>query len=255
MSLIQAPLSTDDLYEISSSLLIRNTHSEYLVYPGKCAALKSLLYALTSSENNYQVDVDKLLEAVTKFGLISPFPYFVKLHASHSLDKCFEREQLKGNTLESRPQSSKGKPLIIGRSKKNLASTTMQSLKPLNFLSSTTEGIDRRPSSVRKQNNGSETTKQKQSVDGNETSVGKFGTGGSLIITSNSPHDGMIRLDSTSSLLAQHFSLIRELRTYMHDFKQLIENESEIKDVWRCFENLAKLLENGCNYLSFPCQL
>lgn len=67
--------------------------------------------------------------------------------------------------------------------------------------------------------------------------------------------DNYLRLDNTSSLFAQHYSLIRELKLYMQEFKQLIESEADIKEVWKGFENLSTVLDTGCQFLSFPVQL
>lgn len=67
--------------------------------------------------------------------------------------------------------------------------------------------------------------------------------------------DGYLKLDRTAALFAQHYSIIREVKHYVEDFRGVINGESDIKEVWKCFENLATLLESASSFLSFPTQL
>ena len=235
-------ISFEDLLEISSFLLERKSNSEYLIFPGKVATLKAYLYSLTSQENNYIVHLDKLLEAMIKFGLICPSPYYIHaLSHTQATDRSIIRDPPRSQ-LDYRPQSGRETKLLNrGVGSKNVFKNTSGFLGPANFEKR--NSIVKRKKSI----NASEVVPNKPNRETNEVLMHKTPPPASL--------EGYFKLDTTSALFAQHFTLIRDLKKYMNDFKELIENESEIKEVWRCFENLARLLEDGCNYLSFPVQM
>jgi len=53
-------------------------------------------------------------------------------------------------------------------------------------------------------------------------------------------------MDSTSALFAQHFSILRELRSYCKKFKDTLIKEDNIEIVWTEFSNILSILETGC---------
>ena len=67
--------------------------------------------------------------------------------------------------------------------------------------------------------------------------------------------EGCLKIDNTSTLFAQHYTLIRELKNYVKDFRVLLKDESDVREVWKHFESLATILDTGCQYLNFPIQI
>ena len=67
------------------------------------------------------------------------------------------------------------------------------------------------------------------------------------------------RLDATSTLIAQHFSIVRELRGYCGHIKDNLKRgpggDYNLDEIWAIFDNLVDTLESGCDFLNFPIQL
>lgn len=59
-------------------------------------------------------------------------------------------------------------------------------------------------------------------------------------------------MDSSSSLFAQHFSILRELRSYCIQFRESVKSESEPEVIWKHFDNIMNILEAGTQFLNFP---
>lgn len=66
------------------------------------------------------------------------------------------------------------------------------------------------------------------------------------------------KADVSSSLLAQHFAILRELSQYCSLLKENIGVDPEamnLEDAWRNFNHLVELLEAGCDFLHYPIKL
>ncbi|KAL4466811.1 hypothetical protein ABPG74_010408 [Tetrahymena malaccensis] len=61
-----------------------------------------------------------------------------------------------------------------------------------------------------------------------------------------------IKIDSTSALFAQHFSILREMRLYCKNFKESYSKEEDKEVLWAQFGNILNILEAGCQFLNFP---
>eukprot|EP00828_Plagiopyla_frontata_P021586 TRINITY_DN28172_c0_g1_i2.p1 TRINITY_DN28172_c0_g1~~TRINITY_DN28172_c0_g1_i2.p1 ORF type:complete len:429 (-),score=45.32 TRINITY_DN28172_c0_g1_i2:28-1314(-) len=59
-------------------------------------------------------------------------------------------------------------------------------------------------------------------------------------------------VDMSSTLFAQHFSILRELRQYCQQFKQAVKTELDQEALWKHFDNILNILEAGCQFLNFP---
>jgi HPt (histidine-containing phosphotransfer) domain-containing protein len=55
-------------------------------------------------------------------------------------------------------------------------------------------------------------------------------------------------------LIAQHFSILRELYNYCQQLKQNVRQDenADIKEVWKNFNHLVEVLEAGCDFLYYP---
>lgn len=65
----------------------------------------------------------------------------------------------------------------------------------------------------------------------------------------------VFKLDSSSALFAQHFSIIREMKSYCQDFREKLDSEQEHAEIWKCFDNICRVLNTGCQFLNFPVQI
>lgn len=241
-----ASLSMDEVYEICQSSVSRVSQSDVLQYPGKFNVAKSYLYAITGMRNNNILELDLLMEALSKFGVISPYPYYAKtVQPGYGLKLSQTKLAIK-NLNESR----RGSISKLGSPKKQ-GVASLRDTQPTKGGTSTmgaSETGRRRGSFFKDSLNPSTLRDQNTKSIMDDTSIDRA-------IEQPKKDESYLRLDNTSALLAQHYSLIRELKTYMQEFKQLIVSESEIKEVWKGFENLAQVLETGCQFLSFPVQL
>ena len=62
----------------------------------------------------------------------------------------------------------------------------------------------------------------------------------------------------SSSLIAQHFSILRELHQYCMLVKSNVGPDSScmnLEEIWRNFNHLVEILEAGCDFLHYPIKL
>jgi hypothetical protein len=175
---------------------------------------------LTSGENGYSLDVDKFIQSMKKFGVLSPFPYYIQKARPAENARAMPSSPYRIQILED------ASPKVPGNKNQILPPTPENAPSPLKNRKTTNipaKSLDK-------------PTEQESPTEG-------------------AGLDNFLRLDSTSALFAQHYSLLRELKSYTSEFRMLIKNEAEISEVWKCFESLSTVLENGCQFLSFPMQI
>lgn len=57
----------------------------------------------------------------------------------------------------------------------------------------------------------------------------------------------------SSSLMAQHFSILRELQQYCQILKENTNRDAvNMEQLWKNFDHLIELLEAGCDFLYYP---
>jgi hypothetical protein len=59
-------------------------------------------------------------------------------------------------------------------------------------------------------------------------------------------------IDTATTLFAQHYSILRELRSYCLKFKQELSKRADLDAVWRNLDSLMGILDSGCHFLKFP---
>ena len=64
-----------------------------------------------------------------------------------------------------------------------------------------------------------------------------------------------VKMDGSSSLFAQHFSILRELRHYCLQLKDAVKTEGDMEVVWKHLDNIVNILDIGCQFLNFPIQI
>lgn len=55
-----------------------------------------------------------------------------------------------------------------------------------------------------------------------------------------------------NSYFAQNFSLMRELKKYCDEFKQVLDNEKDINILSKHFFNIASIVEMTCLFTNLP---
>ena len=60
------------------------------------------------------------------------------------------------------------------------------------------------------------------------------------------------RIDATSKIFSQHFSLLKELKGYVDIFSSTLMNEKDIEVVWKSFNQIKIVLDKGCSFLKYP---
>ena len=55
-----------------------------------------------------------------------------------------------------------------------------------------------------------------------------------------------------TNVLAQHFSMLKELRTYCDEFSQGVENENNLEEIWKAFKKMQQVLDSSMSFLNFP---
>lgn len=65
----------------------------------------------------------------------------------------------------------------------------------------------------------------------------------------------VLKVDAGSSMFAQHFSILRELRHYCLQLREAVKSESDMDTVWKHMDNIVNILEVGCQFLNFPIQI
>ncbi|OMJ80041.1 hypothetical protein SteCoe_19814 [Stentor coeruleus] len=61
-----------------------------------------------------------------------------------------------------------------------------------------------------------------------------------------------ISLEKVAALLAQHYSIIRELKKYAEMFRQLIMHKEDVASMTSAFEKLYNVLNSACDFFTFP---
>lgn len=57
----------------------------------------------------------------------------------------------------------------------------------------------------------------------------------------------------SSSLMAQHFSILRELQQYCQILKENLNRDTlNTDELWKNFDHLLELLNAGCDFLYYP---
>jgi hypothetical protein len=60
------------------------------------------------------------------------------------------------------------------------------------------------------------------------------------------------RIDIQVKLFSQHFSIIRELRTYVDIFTKTLKEEKNADVVWKSFDQIKQVLQRGCEFMKYP---
>jgi len=215
-------LSFDDVKAIVSEVTDIESPIPGNLYANDFTKLKLFLYALTSTKNKYDILNKDFLIGCSKFGVDSPFPFLCvdKNGAFNLADKGLFGEINELNKLKS--------TVVANAHELNLKKTG----------SNRAEGIISRSRSDIEEDEKKNETKGKTNEE-----------------MDSIKEKSALKIDSSSSMFAQHFSILRELRHYCMQLKDAVKNENDLDVVWKHMDNIINILEVGCQFLNFPIQI
>ena len=213
-------LSLDDIKSIVSEVTEIESAIPGNLYANDFTKLRLFLYALTSSKNKYDIINKDFLVGCSKFGVDSPFPFLSieKNGAFNMGDKSLFGEINELNKLKSH----------VVANAHELNERKMASYKGLGHMSKVEfDDDDKKNEKKNKNQDDSDIIKEKS----------------------------ILKIDASSSMFAQHFSILRELRHYCLQLKEAVRTENDMDTVWKHMDNIINILEVGCQFLNFPIQI
>jgi hypothetical protein len=220
-------LSLEDLSLYASDLIEQDSPIPGLIYPKEMNLARAFLYALTSGRNTYAVTLENILTALNRFGIDCPIPFInisgVKLSTSEQ------------NSLGLDEKSLFKKALAVGPRRSKANSNVSRQGSALPFLRTDNKRADDEISVSAFKQTTQEPKETKRKEEGGKGAA--------------------FKLDSSSALFAQHFSIIRELRMYCTQLRESIKREQDVDILRKNFEQILQVLDAGCNFLSYPITL
>lgn len=229
----QGIFSTDDIRSALSYLLSRDCPIPKYLYHKEFALHRAFLFALTCGNNDYEMKLKFFLEGVMRFGLDSPFPTVFSLGVGSGEIRLPKNEETR-----SIAEFSASK---VGLERASRSKTRLLSKENLSAYEKKSEQSENKAKPV--ENAGDREDPKKNANREESNDLGGFKAGGG------------IKIDATSAMFAQHFSILRELRMYCSQFKEVLKNETDTELLWKNFENIVSILDAGCHFLNFPIQL
>jgi len=226
--------SIDEILQITSDIIDIESPIQGYSYPKELSVCRAFLYALTSGKNTFAVTFKDFIQGMSRFGIDCPFPF---INAS-----------MQGVAI---PVSASSFALGDDKSPIKKTITTARKSK-VQSMSPGTKGVTPRITAETPKKIAEEDTSSQGSVKipGLATIENKEGKK-----KKEEDKNANFKIDSTSSLFAQHFSIIRELKAYCNQFKDMLSKESDAQKVWKGFDQIIIALEAGCQFLSYPVTL
>jgi len=220
-------LSIDEVLNMTADLIDIESPVQGFAYPKELSVVRAFLYALTSGKNAFAVTYKDFIQGMVRFGIDCPFPFvstngggaFQNYTATltYNEDQNSFRKTGPGAKKKTGPGAKGGPAVRLSvENKKNPAEDDSSSTGSIKVTG--LGGIE------------SKDAKKKKEDEKN----------------------GNFKFDAASTLFAQHFSIIRELKAYCNQFKESLGKETDLQKVWKGFDQIAGALEAGCQFLSYP---
>lgn len=192
------------------------------VYPKEFTMMRAFLSAITSGKNDNLLTLNSYLKSCSLFGLDCPFP-FVNMTSDENTKRELENYMKMQQTRERRELERRR------QTTKDLKFKPQQQQQQQQIVvQKPTSLVDESMPSLSK---GISEMKQKKEEE---------------------PQAHGMRVDAVSTLFVQHFSILRELKTYCNQFKDLVKVEQDPQVLWKSFDQIADILKSGCQFLEFP---
>lgn len=250
--------SCEDFRSIINSIIDHSLERDDYKFPRNVIIDRSFIYALTAHKNGLDITLRSFIGACHRYGIDSPFPPVFNSHGHGHGGHPPRVPSEQGNSSMLGDNLKLGK---IGNEAKS--SNTIQKKKIL--------GSDRKDPTDRKSFTGGEDGHRGPAGSVRDAGVRRgsmfrsvmpdLGIGESQRNLKTADGDAEldeeliqrgIRIDTTSKLLAQHFSILRELKFYLNKFKQNMKENASEESVRENLELLEQVLDAGCHFLKFP---
>lgn len=218
-------LSIDEVLNMTADIIDIESPVQGFAYPKELSVVRAFLYALTSGKNAFAVTYKDFIQGMVRFGIDCPFPF-----VSTSGGGAFQNYTATltygddGNSFRKGGPGGKKKPTGGPAGKGNPA--VRLSVEKKDDDSSST-------GSIKVTGLGAIESKDAKKKKEDEK-------------------NGNFKFDAASTLFAQHFSIIRELKAYCNQFKESLGKETDLQKVWKGFDQISGALEAGCQFLSYP---
>ena len=227
--------SIDEILQITSDIIDVESPIQGYSYPKELSVCRAFLYALTSGKNTFAVTFKDFIQGMARFGIDCPFPFInasvqgpVTVPASMASFALGDDKSPKKTVMTARKSKIAQSPGIKGLTPK----VNAEAPKKIVEEDTSSQGSVKIPGLAQIENKEAGGKKKKE-----EEKNFNF------------------KIDATSSLFAQHFSIIRELKAYCNQFKDVLSKESDVQKVWKGFDQIIVALEAGCQFLSYPVTL
>ena len=74
----------------------------------------------------------------------------------------------------------------------------------------------------------------------------------SFIVEKRNANLNFIPTAENTAFFGQHFTILRELKTYCIQFKEAVGTENDRETLMKHFDNISRIIEMACQFLSFP---
>jgi len=213
-------LSFEDIKSIVSEVTEIESPIHGNLFANDFTKLRLFLYSLTSTKNKYDILNKDFLVGCSKFGIDSPFPFI-----------CIE----KNGAFNFGDKSLFGEINELNRLKKHVVANAHE-LSERKILEKSFGAFTKRDVELDEKNFNEKKTKN---IEENE----------------NFKEKSILKIDASSSMFAQHFGILRELRHYCLQLKEAVKTENDVDVVWKHMDNIINILEVGCQFLNFPIQI
>lgn len=220
--------SLDEIYSMVSDIIDVESPLPGYAYPKELSVCRAFLYSLTSGKNSFGVAYKDFINGMARFGIDCPFP-FINLSAQGGGAFNSVASFVMGDNAKKTPNNSSKKGKIAA----SPSVSKSPGVKITDFSKKLLDDETSSQGSVKLPGLNIEKEKKKKDDGKNDN----------------------FKIDSASTLFAQHFSIIRELKNYCGQFKEMLGKENDVQKVWKGFDQIVGALDAGCQFLSYPVTL
>ena len=212
-------LSFEDIKSIVSEVTEIESPIPGNLFANDFTKLRLFLYSLTSTKNKYDILNKDFLVGCSKFGIDSPFPFL-------SIEKS--------GAFQLGDKGLFGEINELNRLKNHVVANAHE-LSEKKALGKNFGAFTKTEVEFDEKNSNEKKTKIEENENFKEKTI--------------------LKIDASSSMFAQHFSILRELRHYCLQLKEAVRTENDVDVVWKHMDNIINILEVGCQFLNFPIQI
>lgn len=218
--------SIEDVKKICREVTTQKSYLEGQSFPSDPTLGKLFLYALTSARNKFDLASKEFMISCSKYGLDCPFPYIRSAARSGDATALGKQEDVsllqQNNTLNSTNVTD----MQLQHAKRDVRALLNDLMAHPDF--------------------------KRDDLKQLQAHLGEDGNAEEEDAEGAHNKKQAIKVDAASTLFAQHFSIIRELRTHCKNFKESLGREENPEILWNEFGNIMQVLDAGCQFFNLP---